>query len=293
VRAQILNTLFERMAVDDRVFFLTGDMGINLVERFQQAYPTRYLNVGIAEQDLIGVSAGLAKLGYRPFAYTISNFLTHRCFEQIRNDVVLHDAPVTLLGTSAGFDNAPLGPTHHVIDDLGALKALHGIDLYTPSSARYATNLVERVLAAGRPAYVRMAKAELTEIDSVEDVVYERAERPRILLVSYGSPVRSCFTVHRSHHDVSLLVYNRIRPLDREFAAAAIAEHERTIVVEDHLAASGLYAELSIVCTERRLRAEVQALGPSGYTFVVGASPEFYSRMYRFDIAGIEEAVAV
>src|SRR3954470_1155220 len=91
MRGQILDAVFNRMATDPDVFFVTGDMGINLVEKFEEAYPERYANVGIAEQNMVGVSAGLANLGYRPFAYTISNFAVHRCFEQIRNDIGLHD----------------------------------------------------------------------------------------------------------------------------------------------------------------------------------------------------------
>ena len=124
MRGRIIDTIFEKMHCNQDLFFLTADMGINLVEKFEEKFPSRYLNVGISEQNLVAVSAGLCNLGYKPFAYTISNFAVHRCLEQIRNDVILHNYPVAILGTSAGFDNAPLGPTHHVIDDWGALKKL-------------------------------------------------------------------------------------------------------------------------------------------------------------------------
>ena len=119
----------QEMEKDENIFFLTADMGINLVEQIQDKFPTRYANVGIAEQNMIGVAAGLANLGYKPFVYTISNFVIHRCLEQIRNDIILHKYPITLMGTSTGYDNAPLGPTHHIIDDWGCLRALPGIDI--------------------------------------------------------------------------------------------------------------------------------------------------------------------
>ena len=158
MRGRKIDTIFAQMKTNPDVFFLTADMGISLVEKFGEEYPDRYTNVGIAEQNLIGVSAGLANLGYRPFAYTISNFVIHRCFEQIRNDIGLHGYPITLLGTSTGYDNAPLGPTHHIIDEWGILKSVPGIDIYCPSSLSYAAKLVERILHAGRPAYVRIPK---------------------------------------------------------------------------------------------------------------------------------------
>eukprot|EP01034_Spumella_vulgaris_P011843 gene11843-15069_t len=85
------------MKTDERLFFLTGDMGINLVEPIEEAFPKRFLNVGIAEQNLIGVAAGLCNLGFLPVVYTISNFLIHRCLEQIRDDIVLHENKVILL----------------------------------------------------------------------------------------------------------------------------------------------------------------------------------------------------
>src|SRR5262249_51456034 len=130
MRRQIIESIFQRMAADNDEFVLTAEMGINLVEKFEEKYPERFANVGISEQNLVGVSAGLVNLGYRPFAYTITNFAVHRCFEQIRNDIGIHEYPIVLLGTSTGYDNAPLGPTHHIIDDWGALKAIPEIDIY-------------------------------------------------------------------------------------------------------------------------------------------------------------------
>lgn len=292
MRARILNSLFDRMQVDERLFFLTADMGINLVERFLERFPARSLNVGIAEQNLIGVSAGLCKLGYRPFVYTISNFLVHRCFEQIRNDIVLHDCPVTLLGTSAGFDNAPLGPTHHVIDELGALRTLPRIDLYCPSSVSYADTLIDRILSSGRPAYVRMPKAEAEQPELAADAVYLPARAPEVLLVSYGTPAQACLDVQRGHDDVSVLICNRLRPLDDAVVVGALRDHVRAFVVEDHFGPTGLYGDLCRICMEQGIATKVTALGPTDYTLTVGASAAFYARLYEIDGPGIEQAIA-
>jgi transketolase len=129
MRGAFLDKLFQQMEIDETIFFLTADMGINLVEKFEEKYPDRFLNVGIAEQNLIGVAAGLAESGMRPYVYTISNFLVHRCLEQIRNDIVLHNLPVVLIGTSTGYDNGPLGPTHHMLEDWGTISNLQGIKI--------------------------------------------------------------------------------------------------------------------------------------------------------------------
>ena len=100
MRNQIIDQIHNEMKKDEKIFFLTADMGINLVEKIKNDYPDRYLNVGIAEQNLIGVASGLINVGYRVVTYTISNFLVHRCFEQLRNDISLHKKAILMVGTS-------------------------------------------------------------------------------------------------------------------------------------------------------------------------------------------------
>ena len=134
MRTVFFEQLWNMMQVVKKLFLLVADMGLGLVEPFQKEFPERYINVGIAEQNLIGISAGLCNMGFRPVCYTISNFLVQRSYEQIRNDICLHNYPVILVGTSTGFDNGKLGPTHQVIDDIGCMKALPGMNIYSPGS---------------------------------------------------------------------------------------------------------------------------------------------------------------
>jgi len=291
MRGNIINAVFDRMARDERVFFLTADMGINLVERIAQAYPDRFLNVGIAEQNLIGVSAGLCNAGYKPVAYTISNFLTHRCFEQIRNDIALHEYPIVLLGTSAGFDNAPLGPTHHIVDDWGAIAGIPGIDIYCPSSVPFAEPLIDRLLNAGRPAYVRIPKGEPAEPASTADIVYLPGARAHTLIATYGSPAQNALAVAAARDDVSVLVFNRLRPIEWEQIAQPLRDHETVIVVEDHFPEHGLYGALCRLCMEAGVYPRIRSLAPQGYNLTVGTSAAYYEAIYGIDVAGIEEGL--
>lgn len=292
MRGQILDAVFQRMATDPDVFFVTGDMGINLVEKFEEAYPDRYANVGIAEQNMVGVSAGLANLGYRPFAYTISNFAVHRCFEQIRNDIGLHDHPITLLGTSTGFDNAPLGPTHHVIDDWGAIKSIPEIDVYCPSSKAYAATLVDRILAQNRAAYVRIPKGDFREPASTEDFVKIPGRAEEVLLVSYGSVAQACLEAQKIDARLSVLVVNRLHPLDAEAIAHALAPHARVYVAEDHFPGNGLYGSLCEVIARHPIRGRLHSIAPKDYCLDVGVTPAFYHRMYGLDVSGLLSATA-
>lgn len=291
MRGQIIDSIFQRMAQDPNIFFLTADMGINLVEKFEEKYPERFLNVGIAEQNLVGVSAGLANLGYRPFAYTISNFAVHRCFEQIRNEIGINDCPVTLLGTSTGYDNAPLGPTHHIIDEWGALKGIPDIDIYCPSSTEYAATLVDRILEAGRPAYVRIPKGDYKSPASGEHIVKLAGGTNDVLLVSYGTPAQACMEARNRDPRLSVLIMNRLRPLDEKVLAEALAPHARIFVVEDHFPSTGLYGSLCEFAAQHPLQGRLLSLAPRDYTLEVGTSSDYFYRKYGIDPAGILRAV--
>lgn len=287
MRGQIIESIFEKMAHDPNIFFLTADMGIGLVEKFEESYPARYANVGIAEQNLIGVSAGLVNTGFRPFAYTISNFAIHRCFEQIRNEIGIHDYPVTLLGTSTGFDNAPLGPTHHIVDDWGALKSIPEIDIYCPSSTAYAATLVQRILDRGRPAYVRIPKGGFKVPATDDHMVKFEGEERRVLLVSYGTPAQSCLEARDRDPRVSVLVINRLRPLDEDALEAALVPHDRIIVVEDQFPESGLYGSLCEFIARHPVRGRISSIAPRDYSLEVGTSPGYFHRKYGIDVTGI------
>jgi transketolase len=276
------------MKDDETVFFLTADMGINLVERIQDAFPDRYSNVGIAEQNLIGIGAGLCNAGFRPFLYTISNFLVHRCLEQVRNDIVMHKYPAVLLGTSTGFDNAPLGPTHHIIDDWGTMASIPDIDIYCPSGVDYADSLVDRVLSENRPAYVRIPKGQPQVPGGASDAFLIEGKRRQVLLVSYGTPVQECLGVQGARDDVSVLILNRLRPLDEHTVENALRQHKYIISVEDHRAESGLYGQLCRFCMERRLFVDLRGLGVRpGYPLDIGASSSYYHKLCGIDTEGI------
>lgn len=291
MRGQIIDAIFAEMEKNEDIFFLTADMGINLVEKFCEKFPDRYANVGIAEQNLIGVSAGLANLGYRPFAYTISNFVVHRCLEQIRNDIGIHRYAITLLGTSTGFDNAPLGPTHHIIDEWGSLQSLPDIDIYCPSSLTYASTIVQTVLSESRPAYVRIPKGEHQEPDSKEHIVHLQGKEKGTLLISYGNPVQSCLKARDLNVELGVIALNRLRPLPDEVLEDALSHYRHAIVVEDHFPHSGLYGSLCEFVNRYQLPLKLFSLAPTTYAFDVGTTPEYFFRKFGLDSEGILQKV--
>lgn len=292
MRGKIIDSIFRMMKEDERVFFVTADMGINLVEKFQESYPKRFLNVGIAEQNMISVCAGLLNVGFRPVAYTISNFAVHRCFEQIRNDICIHKYPLIILGTGTGYDNAPLGPTHHVIDDWGALKALQGIDIYCPSNTAFAANIVPRFMGGTTPAYVRIPKGELKEPTSADDFIICEKGKRETLLVCYGGTVSACMQTMQVEKNVSVLICNKLHPLNDEYIADLMHGYDRVVVVEDQFADCGLYGSLTKVWVSQGLQIPLLSIAPEkSYTLDVGSNSEYYAKKWGFNADAILEAI--
>lgn len=287
MRSQIIDNIFNLMKTDERIFFLTADMGINMIEKFQETYPKRFLNVGIAEQNLIGISAGLVNAGYKPFVYTISNFVITRCLEQIRNDIVLHEYPIVLLGTSTGYDNAPLGPTHHIIDEWGILKSLLNVEIYCPSSKEYASKVIEKVILQNKPAYIRIPKGSPSIKNNFSDFKYFESNNKNNLLITYGSLSHECLKVKENLENTSVLILNKLYPIVEIEIAKIANKYKKIFIIEDHFAKSGLYGQLAEIFFRLKIQKDVISLAPENYTLDVGNNNSFYLDKYNISFTKI------
>ena len=159
MRSAFVRTLAEIARVDDRPFLVVGDLGYSVVEEFAAEFPDRFLNTGVAEQNMTGIAAGIASEGYHVFTYSIGNFPTLRCLEQIRNDVCAHRLPVTVVAVGAGFSYGNMGYSHHAVGDIAAMRSLPHISVLSPSDPGETTAAVELRLREGGPGYLRLGKA--------------------------------------------------------------------------------------------------------------------------------------
>lgn len=291
MRNLIINKIHNLMRKNKKIFFLTADMGINLVEIFKKDFPNRFLNVGIAEQNLISISAGLANMGFFPVAYTISNFLVHRCFEQIRNDILLHNYPIMLIGTSTGFDNAPLGPTHHMVDDWGSLKSLPGIEIYSPCSNSFGLKKVEEIFKKPRACFFRLSKADFAQIKNSKNftLLNNKNSKNKSLYVSYGSLGLELIKLNKEmKKDVLLL--NKIYPLkDEKNLGKILQNYKNIIIVEDQFPYNGLYSVFCDIKNNFNLSSKIISLSPKNYDFYVGKNPEYYHKKYGLDFNSISK----
>ena len=156
MRNAFFSKLMELASQDDTVYLLTGDVGFGVFEPFKETYPGRYINVGVAEANLTGIAAGIALCGKKPVTYSIANFPTLRCLEQIRNDVCYNNTNVKIVAVGGGLSYGQLGATHHATEDISIMRSLPNMVVMTPSDPVIAARSVEIAMAHTGPVYLRM-----------------------------------------------------------------------------------------------------------------------------------------
>lgn len=183
MRNKVVETIYRLMEKDRNIYFLTGDLGYNALEKLKD-FGERFVNCGIAEQNMMGVAAGLAKLNKKVFVYSIIPFATLRCLEQIRNDICFHNLDVTILGMGAGLYYGVLGKSHFAVEDLGMMRLLPNMKVLIPSGKYEAEKIIEEIYKVIGPSYLSISKAselekeigkyklgDLREIKKGEDIV--------------------------------------------------------------------------------------------------------------------------
>jgi transketolase len=167
VRDAFLEELVDIAAADERVMLLTGDLGFSVLEPFAERFPDRFHNVGVAEQNMVGMATGLAEAGMRPYVYSIATFVTMRPYEFIRNGPILHELPVRIVGVGAGFDYGHNGISHYALEDVAIMRAQPGLTIVAPADARQARTALRTTAEVERPVYYRIGKgaAPLAELE--------------------------------------------------------------------------------------------------------------------------------
>lgn len=275
MRADFFNKLKDEMKTNERIFFLMGDTGFNLVEPIFEEFPERALNVGVAEQNLIGIAAGLVNMGYKPICYGISNFLVHRCFEQIRNDLCIHNYPVVIVGTSTGFDNGGLWATHYVVDDIGCLKSLPLIRIYSPSSVESVNHIFRETMNASNPCYIRITKSNFSENKEIKDsnrfiIINHKSD---ILVIAHGKMIKNSVDAEKMFPNFSIFAMDRIKPLDESKLESLLRKYHKIIVVEDNFK-SGLFNSICQFAAEKQVsEINLHSINPpEAYESVIGDS---------------------
>lgn len=196
MRNRIVHLIEAVAANDAAVVFLTGDLGFSVVEPLMASMGERFVNMGVAEANMISVASSLAAQGFKPFAYTIAPFITVRCLEQVRNDVAYQKRPVRLIGVGAGFSYGSLGPSHHALEDAHVMTAIPGMIVCNPANVAELDRCFAAVADDPRPVYFRIAResgnARPAPIFALDASAYVAHPGDDVTLVTSGSSLSEC-----------------------------------------------------------------------------------------------------
>ena len=247
MRNTFIDCLVEKARLDESIILIVGDLGFNVVEPFQNEFPDRFFNTGISEQAMASMAAGMASEGFKVFIYSIANFPTFRCAEQIRNDICYHNLNVTVVSVGGGLAYGNLGYSHHAIQDYGLMRLFPEISIISPGDPHEVEKCMDYVLKDPYPKYLRLRKAGEQKISNYKnDIVPGEWQailinNPKKILLStgYGLKIAKDLTDRKEYKDFSIYScpiwgqkYSKqqVKYLDR---------FEKIITVEDHLKSGG------------------------------------------------------
>jgi transketolase len=259
VRTAFIQELFELARNDRRIFLVVGDLGYSVVEPFASEFPDRFLNVGVAEQNMAGIAAGIALSGKIVFTYSIANFPTLRCLEQIRNDICYHGANVKIVAVGGGLAYGPLGFSHHGTEELGILRALPNLAVLAPADPVEAALATRAMVKWPGPCYMRLGKAGEPKIHRCPPVfrigypLKLRAGHEAAILstgVVAGKALAAAERLEETGITVAVYSVHTLKPLATEWLTGLAVRFPLLVTVEEHTSIGGLGSAVAEILAE-------------------------------------------
>lgn len=243
MRTLLAELIAESAAADPNFLVLSGDHGYALFDPLRRRKPGQFVNAGVAEQGMVGLAAGLARVGFRPLVYGLAAFVPIRVLEQIKIDVCFSRLPVVFLGDGAGLVYSTLGASHQCAEDLACLRALPHLEIFSPCDAEELRACYREAMSSPSASYIRVGKSDRPAVnkrglDSTRPHFVVRPERAETCLVTTGSMVAPCAAI-AEELGLACLSVPKIKPLDAEILGT-ISPFKRAIVVEEHSRHGGL-----------------------------------------------------
>lgn len=284
MRTAFVEELVSLARQDPAVMLLTGDLGYTVFEPFQAEFPTRYFNCGVAEANMMGTAAGLAREGFKPFVYSFIPFAIFRALEQIRIDICYHDLPVTIVGLGAGYSYGDMGATHHAVEDIAVARALPGMCVVCPGDPWEVRGATRALWSHEGPAYMRLGKRGEPAVHGPEMLPEFRLGRA--LVVQEGSEVALVATSNmlsvvveaarrlESGHGIrpTIVSMHTIKPLDEACVRRLSEQCKAIITVEEHSVLGGLGGAVCEALADVPTRCLVHRMGiPDRFVHVSGS----------------------
>lgn len=287
LKKKFIEQLVEMARKDKDIYLITGDLGFNLVEPFEKEFPDRFINAGIAEQNMIGVAAGLALSGKKVFVYSIIPFLTMRAFEQIRNDLCYQKLNVVLVGYGAGFTYGTAGSSHHALCDISIMRSLPNMTILSPYDVNQTKMCVKNSLKEKGPVYIRLGKAG-TKMEKHNYGIPKEISmgKSKIVIISTGQICDECIdmqmVLNSQGYNVDFVMLHKLKPLSTYFLKRYL-DYDYIITVEEHSIIGGLGSIIAETLAEIDCKAKLIRFGVNDeFAHEIG-SQKYLRKKYKLD----------
>jgi transketolase len=299
MRAAFIKTLTELAASDPRILLLTGDLGYLAVEPFADKYPDRFFNVGVAEQNMVGLSTGLAEAGFIPFVYSIVPFAVLRPYEFIRNGPIQHQLPVRIVGVGGGLEYGHNGLSHYGLEDIAVMRAQPAITVIAPADHEQARAALLASWDLPGPIYYRVGKDDKTVVPGLEGR-FELGKLQRIgngsdlLMIAMGSVAFEAAAAVQSLATrgvaCSLVILAHVHPAPVDELAGLLAQFPAALTVEAHYCVGGVGSLVAEVIAERGLHCRLVRCGVHSMPAGVTGSQRYLYQLYGLSSEKLVEA---
>ena len=271
MRRGLADFLHERAILDEKLVFLTGDLGFEVFDKFERDFPKRYINAGIAESNMVAVAAGLSSAGFKPIVYSIASFMTSRPYEFTKILASYNNFPITIVGAGGGLTYSTSGATHQALDDLGLMLMIPNINVFSPSGPKELKWCLEFAQSSRNTSYIRIGKfGEVDLLELSKDILTPKLiiAGQKIAILSYGSTSHDCLSSAQKLNEaepnsVAFYHFSSLRPINDGSLRDILSKFSKILVVEDHWPIGGLYQIVLNALQDSRQFRMVERLGPS------------------------------
>ncbi len=298
---KIFSDSIEKAALrDEKIIFISGDLGFNAFENLQQSIGDRFINAGVAEQNMVGIAAGLAYKGYKVFCYSIAPFIVYRCLEQTRNDVCFHNLPVFIVGNGGGYGYGIMGSTHHALSDIACLAGLPNMKCWIPAFSEDLNPMISDILKANGPAYLRLGlgvpePGKQNACSGFNHAI--KVDNPKITIVAMGPVVQNALNAIstdklKNNCDLFTAISLPFNELPVQLCDS-ISKSGNLLVIEEHIETGGLAQQLSVKLMQQNIRLKnFKSLTALNYPEGLYGSQKYHQNQCGLDEKAIESLLS-
>ncbi len=261
MRDTYLKILYELAKRDSNVVSLVSDNGLIVYDDFRQDFPDRYYNFGIAEANMVGAAAGMANCGKIPFVYTISAFIAYRAYEFLRDDVCFQNQNVKLIGIGSGLTYSTLGPSHHTTEDIGLLRSLPNLVVFSPATRAEVKWMMEEAYRIKGPVYIRLGNngeeyyKEEVKFSVGKPKIVKKGKDITIMVTGaiINEAMKAAKWLKEDGIDVQVVSIHTLKPIDTEAVAKLLEKTEKLVTIEEHNIIGGLYSTIAEVMVDKKI----------------------------------------